>query len=105
MNEETDFSAFIKNRITELRCQKGISEYTLSLAIGRSQGYIQSISSGRILPSFLDICKYFDITPTEFFDPSFQNPTLLHSIISDISKFSEEDLLLLSSVLKRITRN
>ena len=61
MNEETDFSAFIKNRITELRCQKGISEYTLSLAIGRSQGYIQSISSGRILPSmntFLDICKY-----------------------------------------------
>lgn len=88
--------------------KKGISEYTLSLAIGRSQGYIQSISSGRILPSmntFLDICKYFDITPTEFFDPSFQNPTLLHSIISDISKFSEEDLLLLSSVLKRITRN
>ena len=79
-----------------------------TLAIGRSQGYIQSISSGRILPSmntFLDICKYFDITPTEFFDPSFQNPTLLHSIISDISKFSEEDLLLLSSVLKRITRN
>ena len=66
MNEETDFSTFIKNRITELRCQKGISEYTLSLAIGRSQGYIQSISSGRILPSmntFLDICKYFDITP------------------------------------------
>lgn len=108
MNEETDFSTFIKNRITELRCQKGISEYTLSLAIGRSQGYIQSISSGRILPSmntFLDICKYFDITPTEFFDPSFQNPTLLHSIISDISKFYEEDLLLLSSVLKRITRN
>ena len=40
MNEETDFSTFIKNRITELRCQKGISEYTLSLAIGRSQGYI-----------------------------------------------------------------
>ena len=32
MNEETDFSTFIKNRITELRCQKGISEYTLSLA-------------------------------------------------------------------------
>ena len=72
MSEEKDFSTFIKNRVTELRYQKGISEYTLSLAIGRSQGYIQSISSGRILPSmntFLDICKYFDITPSEFFDP------------------------------------
>lgn len=49
--------------------------------------------------------SWITIKPTEFFDPSFQNPTLLHSIISDISKFSEEDLLLLSSVLKRITRN
>lgn len=108
MSGETDFSSFIKNRITELRCQKGISEYTLNLSIGCSQCYIQSISSGRILPSmntFLDICECFGITPTEFFDPTLQNPTLLHSIISDINKVSEEDLLLLSSVLKRITRN
>jgi len=38
MNEETDFSTFIKNRITELRCQKGISEYTLSLALNFQPG-------------------------------------------------------------------
>ena len=59
MNEETDFSTFIKNRITELRCQKGISEYTLSLAIGRSQGYIQSISSGRRINFILILLTYF----------------------------------------------
>lgn len=69
MNEETDFSTFIKNRITELRCQKGISEYTLSLAIGRSQGYIQSISSGRILPSHNNLC--FSLVNSLFLTFSF----------------------------------
>lgn len=43
MNEETDFSTFIKNRITELRCQKGISEYTLSLG-NRSFARIYTIN-------------------------------------------------------------
>lgn len=105
MCDKNDLENFIRNRITELRYQKGISEYKLSLELGRSQSYIQSISSGRVLPSmdaFIDICNYFDITPIEFFDPDIKNPTLLRSIIADIKKLSENDLLLLSSVLKRI---
>ena len=42
---------FIRNRITELRLKKGISEYQLSLELGQNRGYIQAISSGRALPS------------------------------------------------------
>lgn len=38
---------FIRNRITELRLKKGISEYQLSLELGQNRGYIQAISSGR----------------------------------------------------------
>lgn len=100
-----EIEKFIRNRIDELRNRKGVSEYQLSLDIGRSQGYIQSISSGRILPSmktFLDICDYFEITPAEFFDPDMNNPTLIHSIMSDAKKLSENDLLLLYSVIKRM---
>lgn len=55
---------FIRNRITELRLKKGISEYQLSLELGQNRGYIQAISSGRALPSmkqFLNICEYFEI--------------------------------------------
>ena len=66
MNEE-----FIRQRITELRIQKNVSEYKMSLDLGHSKSYMQSISSGRALPSmieFLNICEYFDITPFEFFD-------------------------------------
>lgn len=64
------YEKFIQERINELRMKKNISEYQLSLDLGRSQGYILSITSGRNLPSpgaLLDICDYFDITPSVFF--------------------------------------
>lgn len=60
---------FIRERITELRIQKNISEYKMSLDLGHSKSYIQSISSGKALPSmseFLYICDYLEITPKEF---------------------------------------
>lgn len=96
---------FIQERINDLRMKKNISEYQLSLELGRSQGYIQSITSGRNLPSLgalLDICAYFDITPSEFFDPTVNNPSLIRNIMDDIEKLSHNDLLLLSTVFKRL---
>ena len=62
---------FVRNRITQLRLENNISEYKLSLELGQNKGYIQSISSGRALPSmsvFFNICDYFNITPSEFFN-------------------------------------
>ena len=61
---------FIRDRITELRMQRNISEYRMSLELGHSKGYIQSISSGRSMPSmaeFLAICDFLHVTPSEFF--------------------------------------
>lgn len=84
--------------------KKNISEYQLSLDLGHSQGYIQSIISGRNLPSmnaFLDICAYFDITPSEFFDSTINNPSLIKSVMEYIKRLSDNDLLLLATVLKR----
>ena len=37
---------FVRNRITQLRINKGISEYQLSYDLGHSRGYINNISSG-----------------------------------------------------------
>ena len=62
-------TTFIRDRITELRLQKGISEYKMSMDLGHSKSYVQSISSGKSLPSlseFLYICDYFDISPKAF---------------------------------------
>lgn len=98
------YEKFIRERINELRMKRNISEYQLSLDLGHSQGYIQSITSGRNLPSmnaFLDICNYFNITPSEFFDTSMNDPSLVKNIMEDVKKLSDSDLLLLSTVLKR----
>ena len=65
-----DYTTYIRERITELRMRKGISEYQMSLALGQNRNYIQGITSGKALPSmaqFLNICEYFGITPMQFF--------------------------------------
>ena len=62
---------FIRERITQLRLRKGVSEYQMSYELGHSRGYVYNISSGKALPpmkEFLAICDYFEISPQQFFD-------------------------------------
>ena len=42
---------YVADRITELRIKKNVSEYQMSLDLGKNKSYIQNISSGRSLPS------------------------------------------------------
>ena len=99
---------FIANRITELRLKKNVSEYQMSLDLGRNKSYIQSLSSGRNNPTmenFLEICEYFEITPAQFFDPDITNPPL-HTKASDLIKqLDDDDLLALIPLLNRLTSN
>lgn len=86
---------FIRERISELRIQKNVSEYKMSLDLGHSKGYIQSISAGRALPSmseFLYICKYFEITPKDFFDVDKKETARLHQLCTSASELSDEDV-------------
>lgn len=95
---------FIRERISYLRVQKGVSEYKMSLDLGHSKGYIQGISSGRALPSmseFLYICEYFGITPQQFFDTSEQNPSMLNELLQTAKGMDEEKLAVLLDVAKR----
>ncbi len=61
---------FIRDRLTALRMEKGVSEAEMSRSLGHVKGYIQDITSGRrMMPmkEFLNICDYLGITPKEFF--------------------------------------
>ena len=42
---------FIGERISELRLKKNVSEYQMSLDLGKNKSYIQSLTSGRSLPT------------------------------------------------------
>lgn len=58
---------YIRERITQLRIQKGVSEYKMGYDLGHSRGYVYNISSGKSLPplkEFLAICDYFEISPS-----------------------------------------
>ena len=98
---------FVRDRITQLRLQKGISEYKMSYDLGHSRGYINNISSGKTLPSmteFFAICDYFGITPVEFFDTNQTNPKLFGEALTLLSQLDEEDLSLTLANIKRLLR-
>lgn len=97
---------FIRERLTELRMQKNVSEYKMSLDLGHSKSYIQSIVSGRSMPSmteFLYICDYLGTTPKDFFDPGNRHPLLIEQALSGLHRLTEKDLELVLSVINRLT--
>lgn len=96
---------FIRNRITTLRLQKGVSEYQMSYDLGRSRGYINNISSGKSLPSmseFLSICEYFNISPKIFFDEALQTPTLTTELLNKIQQLDQQDSQILLELVNRL---
>lgn len=98
---------FVRNRITQLRINKGISEYQLSYDLGHSRGYINNISSGKSLPSmseFFAICDYFNISPVDFFDDKHSNPVLLSKAISELQSLNDEDMLLILTIINRLKK-
>lgn len=102
-----DYASYIRNRITQLRMERGVSEYQMSLELGQNKNYIQGISSGKALPSmaqFFNICDYFEITPMQFFDGRELNPQLVRKVLEEARGLTDADLLLLLSIIQRMQR-
>lgn len=100
--------AFIRDRITQLRIKKGVSEYQMSYDLGHSRGYVYNISSGKALPplkEFLSICDYFEVSPQQFFDESTDHPELIQQALDGIRKLNEPDLQLLLDFINRLNQN
>ena len=94
---------FISDRISVLRTKKNVSEYRMSTDLGHSKSYIQSISSGKSMPSmgeFLYICEYLGVTPREFFDDSIKDPQLVQELYELSRHLSEANLKILVDLAK-----
>ena len=97
--------SFIRKRITELRIQKNVSEYRMSMDLGHSKSYVQSISSGRALPSmseFLAICDYFRITPVDFFNTNETELLMVNELHKESITLKKDDLDILIKLAKRL---
>ena len=96
---------FVRERITQLRLRKGVSEYRMSYDLGHSRGYVHNISSGKALPpmkEFFAICDYFGLTPQQFFDEGTQNPELIQQAVAGMKQLDETDLLMLLGLINRL---
>ena len=97
---------FVRERITQLRLQKGVSEYKMSYDLGHSRGYINNISSGKTLPSmseFLAICEYMNITPMDFFNEESNDPEKIKKISKMAAKLNEDDLDLIEKLIRKLS--
>ena len=92
-------------RLARLRSEKGVSARDMSLSIGQNAGYINSIESGKSLPSmsaFFFICEYLGITPQEFFDTDTEYPESVRHIISGIKKLGKKELTAVETIVTRL---
>lgn len=97
--------SFIRDRITQLRLKKGVSEYKMSYDLGHSRGYINNISSGKTLPSmaeFFGICEYFNITPVDFFREEIQDPRARSQLVTSVLRLDENDQQLIQHMADRL---
>lgn len=60
MDEVLQYEQYLRERITELRGQKNVSEHRLSLELGKSGSYIRSITSGATMPSMKELVELPD---------------------------------------------
>ena len=96
---------FVRERITQLRLKKGVSEYKMSYDLGHSRGYVYNISSGKALPPFREffaICDYFEITPQQFFDEDAAQPALERKALDGLRALSEDDAALVLELIERL---
>jgi len=102
-----NYEEFVRERITQLRLRKGISEYQMSYDLGHSRGYVYNISSGKALPplkEFFAICDYFDLTPQQFFNDSSPNPELVQKAVRGMNQLNESDQLMILGIINRLTQ-
>ena len=99
---EQIYEDFIRNRITELRLSKNVSEHKMSLDLGKSGAYIRSITNGSSLPSFkefFNILDYFNISITEFFAPMYEEDSIYGIICEKLRHLDDKDLLKINTFL------
>ena len=82
---------FIRNRITELRLKKGVSEYQMSMDLGQNKNYVQAISSVRAFQSLKQFAFLF-----------IKNAPVPQYRGDGMRKLSDDDLIMLIGLIGRL---
>ena len=102
-----DYVQLFRDRLTDLRIQKGVSARDMSLSLGQSESYINKIENCRTLPSFtgfLYICEYFNLTPQEFFNAGSASPSKTRELLAELEKLTPTQTEHILQIVRDITR-
>ena len=107
MLKNKEEARLFQDRVTQLRMKKDVNEAEMSLALGNHRTYLQSISSGRAMPSFdqfYNILHYLELTPLEFFQYNTPDPYFKREVSDNLNGLSEDDLELIQKVINRMKK-
>ena len=94
-------------RLIQQKIKKGVSARDMSLSIGQNPGYINSIESGKALPSMMNffyICEYLEITPMDFFDFDMNHPKEMKQITRDLSRLSDSQFQNIKEIIADLAK-
>lgn len=107
MNDNADKQLkMLKERIGQLRLEKGISERELSLGIGKGHTYIADLgfrSGNPTYKTLVAISDYFGITLAELFDPECKNPTTTKKIDKELHRLCGENYAAIPELLSQFS--
>lgn len=89
------YEDFFPIRLARLRTQKGVSAREMSLSLGQTDDYMNSIENKKTFPSmqsFFYICEYLHITPQQFFDTDTKYPAKIDELVEAAKHLNEEQL-------------
>lgn len=98
---------FFRQRLAQLRIQKGVSARDMSLTLGQSESYINKIENGKALPSmqvFFYICEYFGISPKDFFDPENRSPAAVEALTNDLKSLTDSQIASITDIVRGLKR-
>ncbi|MBO0439613.1 helix-turn-helix domain-containing protein [Candidatus Enterococcus ikei] len=92
---ESELKRFISKKLSYFRSRKNVSAREMSLAIGQSDNYINSIENERVTPSIqmlYVICDYLDVTVEEFLRETRSKEYYLKEINKRLMGYESEQL-------------
>lgn len=102
---ETELKDFLANKLSYFRSRKNVSAREMSLAIGQSDNYINSIENKRVTPSIqmlYIICEYLEISVEEFLRETRSKESYLKEINKELSDLESEQLEYILGMLKNL---
>ena len=93
-----------RQRLAQLRIQKGVSARDMSLSLGQSESYINKIENGKSLPSMQVFFYICGISPQEFFDADNHNPTAAGALADDIKSLTDSQIASIADIVKGLKR-